>query len=793
MGNEKQSSPRRKTVQDETLVVKLIQQYFKYAGLVLLIWLVGYFNFSVSWLLLGLVVYVWKVKYLRHKEMRVQVAQETAKDERAAILARMDDLPSWVIFPDVERAEWMNKIIDQMWPYVGDYVVDYIKTSLEPSIKKSLPGSLQSFKFVKMDLGDIPPRIGGVKVYTGNVRRDEIVMDLEIVYSSDADFSVNVKGISAGLKDLSLRGTMRVVMKPLIGVMPLMGGVTVFFLNNPVIDFNLTSLANAFDIPGLNDLLHTIVSENVAAMMVLPNRIPVALAQNIDLSKLRYPLPHGVMRIYALGAKDLKKADIGLMGSGGKSDPYAVIRVGAQSFKTKVINNTVQPEWNQVFEAIVDEKNGQFLEVELRDEDPGNKDDYLGGVSLDITPVAEKKLVDSWLPLEDVKKGLVHLKLQWLHLVKDPLALDRQLEEERDDETLSSCMLFVNLDSARDLPRLKKSLAEPCPFVQINLGQIKQESTVKQNTNEPRWEENFRFFVHNPNFQDLDITVMDKKSNCNLGKLSVPIKSLLTATDMTLDQRFNLRESGSTSQIALRLCLRVLSSEVSSEMLDETEDLMTLPEATAQTQAERAAAGAGSSSKTPGTSVDAPKDGLVPADVPAVVEETIPAAASQGAMSSPDSDLRKRSPAASGLTEGEYGLGKIQITIRYSSPRQKLIVVIHKCLSLIACDSDHLSDPYVRIYLLPEKSSHNKRKTQVIKNNLNPVFDETFEFDVNPGDLPNRSMDIAVKNHKSLFSTSRTMMGQVYVNLAEFDTSKASTEWFDLLPEDGDKTGESEV
>lgn len=96
MGKEKPSSPRRKTIQDETLVVQLIQQYFKYAGLVLLIWLVGYFNFSVSWLLLGLVVYVWKVKYLKHKEMRVQMAQEAAKDERAAILARMDDLPSWV-------------------------------------------------------------------------------------------------------------------------------------------------------------------------------------------------------------------------------------------------------------------------------------------------------------------------------------------------------------------------------------------------------------------------------------------------------------------------------------------------------------------------------------------------------------------------------------------------------------------------------------------------------------------------------------------------------------------------
>ena len=42
---------------------------------------------------------------------------------------------------------------------------------------------------------------------------------------------------------------------------------------------------------------------------------------------------------------------------------------------------------------------------------------------------------------------------------------------------------------------------------------------------------------------------------------------------------------------------------------------------------------------------------------------------------------------------------------------------------LIACDSDQLADPYVKIYLLPDKSS--KKKTDVVKNNLNPIFDET--------------------------------------------------------------------
>lgn len=44
-------------------------------------------------------------------------------------------------------------------------------------------------------------------------------------------------------------------------------------------------------------------------------------------------------------AKHLMKKDIGMLGK-GKSDPYAVITVGAQEFKTKTINNTVDPKWD---------------------------------------------------------------------------------------------------------------------------------------------------------------------------------------------------------------------------------------------------------------------------------------------------------------------------------------------------------------------------------------------------------------------------------------------------------------
>lgn len=51
-------------------------------------------------------------------------------------------------------------------------------------------------------------------------------------------------------------------------------------------------------------------------------------------------------------AKDLMKKDIGVLGK-GKSDPYAVITVGAQQFKTQTIDNTVNPKWDYWCEVII--------------------------------------------------------------------------------------------------------------------------------------------------------------------------------------------------------------------------------------------------------------------------------------------------------------------------------------------------------------------------------------------------------------------------------------------------------
>lgn len=63
------------------------------------------------------------------------------------------------------------------------------------------------------------------------------------------------------------------------------------------------------------------VEDYVSQFMVLPNKIPVTLAANVQSAMLRNIMPQGVIRIQCVAARELKKADISVFGK-GKSDPY---------------------------------------------------------------------------------------------------------------------------------------------------------------------------------------------------------------------------------------------------------------------------------------------------------------------------------------------------------------------------------------------------------------------------------------------------------------------------------------
>jgi len=61
-----------------------------------------------------IILMVVREQWRRSHDAQREIAKAAARgDEREILLARLgENLPSWVTFPDVERAEWLNQVIE---------------------------------------------------------------------------------------------------------------------------------------------------------------------------------------------------------------------------------------------------------------------------------------------------------------------------------------------------------------------------------------------------------------------------------------------------------------------------------------------------------------------------------------------------------------------------------------------------------------------------------------------------------------------------------------------------------
>ncbi|KAK7170270.1 hypothetical protein R3I94_000487 [Phoxinus phoxinus] len=792
-------------------------QFAKTFVIIFPIYVLGYFEFSFSWLLIALTIFFFWKRNTKCKNTRLNRALSFFEQEAVKQELEATELPSWVHYPDVERVEWLNKTVKQMWPYVCQFVEKLFKGTIEPAIKEA-NAHLSTFSFTKVDLGDKPLRINGVKVYSENVDKRQIIMDLQISYVGNTEIDVDIKRYycRAGIKSIQLHGVLRVILEPLLGNMPLVGALSLFFLKKPLLDINWTGLTNILDIPGLNGFSDHMIQDIISTYMVLPNRITVPLIGEVELAQLRFPMPKGVLRIHFLEAHNLEVKDTYLGGLiKGKSDPYGMLLVSNQLFRSKTIKECLHPKWNEVYEALVYEHSGQHLEIELFDEDP-DKDDFLGSLMIDLSELHKEQKVDEWFDLEEVTTGKLHLRLEWLSLYPSDEKLDQVLGCIKANDNLSSALLVVYLDSASNLPSGKKVSIDPNPFVKLTVGKKMYTSKVRYKTSEPLWEEAFSFLINNPHTQELEIEVKDNKHKCSLGSVQLALGSLLKEADMTLNQQFPLQNSGPNSTLKLKMALRVLclekevtSSQPSSVRVRHTSQNNTYVSPQSQTATSTSNSTVIQPSHNPPCTPppDTPQgkrgsDGSpvrlaeVGRSVSSLVissshkhqthRDSTPSLASDISLPCATMELQQRlQQLQNGSGLRQYPLGEVQLTIRHSSQRNKLIVVVHACRNLIALTRDG-SDPYIRLYLLPDKSRSGRRKTSTLKKTLNPVYDHFFEFSVSVVELHRRILDVAVKNGGGLLSKHKVLLGKALVDLASEDISKGWTQWYQLT-EDGSK------
>ncbi|XP_022427576.1 extended synaptotagmin-1 isoform X2 [Delphinapterus leucas] len=656
------------------------------------VYLAGAIGLSVGFVLFGLALYLGWRRVREEKERSLRVARQLLDDEERLTTKTLymshRELPAWVSFPDVEKAEWLNKIVAQVWPFLGQYMEKLLAETVAPAVRGSNP-HLQTFTFTRVELGEKhsslqPLRIVGVRVHPGQ-RKEQILLDLNISYVGDVQIDVEVKKYfcKAGVK--GMQGVLRVILEPLIGNLPIVGAVSMFFIRRPTLDINWTGMTNLLDIPGLSSLSDTMIMDSIAAFLVLPNRLLVPLVPDLqDAAQLRSPLPRGIIRIHLLAARGLSSKDKYVKGLiEGKSDPYALVRVGTQTFCSRVIDEELNPQWGETYEVMVHEVPGQEIEVEVFDKDP-DKDDFLGRMKLDVGKVLQAGVMDEWFPLQS-GQGQVHLRLEWLSLLPDAEKLEQVLQWNRgvssQPEPPSAAILVIYLDRAQDLP-LKKGNKEPNPMVQLSIQDVTQESKAVYNTNCPVWEEAFRFFLQDPRSQELDVQVKDDSRALTLGALTLPLARLLTAPELTLDQWFQLSSSGPNSRLYMKLVMRLLyldSSEVRFPAVPGTPGAWDLDDESPQT----------------GSSVDAPP---------------------RPSHTTPDSN---------------FGMENV------------LRIHVLEAQDLIAKDRflgglvKGKSDPYVKL-----KLGGRSFRSRVVREDLNPRWNEVFEVIVTS--IPGQELEVEV-------------------------------------------------
>ena len=128
-------------------------------------------------------------------------------------------------------------------------------------------------------------------------------------------------------------------------------------------------------------------------------------------------------------------------------------------------------------------------------------------------------------------------------------------------------------------------------------------------------------------------------------------------------------------------------------------------------------------------------------------------------------------------------LGYLKLKLQYKPETAVLTVVVREAKDLMPANAARSADPYVKVYILPDKKKVTKRKTAVVKNSLAPNFkDETFTYELKANDDA-KTLQVSLWDQTS--GLRSTLMGVVQVKVATVMEEGTMAQWFQIFNEEG--------
>ncbi|XP_019052441.1 PREDICTED: synaptotagmin-5-like isoform X2 [Nelumbo nucifera] len=465
------------------------------------------FGITLGILLIVTLVRFENTRSKRRSELATTIAafsKMTVADSRKILPAEY--YPPWVVFSQRQKLTWLNLQLKKIWPYVNEEFI-------------------WNWFIVR---GTECCRISIIED-----RSDGITMELELQWDGNPSIILDIKtllgvALPVQVKNVGFTGVFRLIFKPLVDQFPCFGAVSYSLMEKKNLDFTLKVIGGDIStIPGLYDAIEGTIRDAVEDSLTWPVRkvIPILPGDYSDL-ELK---PVGTLEVKLVQAKELTNKDII-----GKSDPYAVlyIRPLCDRMKTsKIINNQLNPIWNEHFEFIVEDASTQRLVIKIFDDEGIQASEFIGCAQVPIKSLEPGKVKDVWLKLvkdlevqrDNKNRGQVHLELLYCPFGMEngfvnPFApqvsmtsLEKVFKVEADGtevgdiakaasqkrrEVIVRGVLSVTVISAEDLPTVDLiGKADPYVVLLMKKTETKNRTRVVNNSLNPVWNQTFDFVV----------------------------------------------------------------------------------------------------------------------------------------------------------------------------------------------------------------------------------------------------------------------------------------------------------
>ena len=522
------------------------------------IYFMSYMGFGYGWIL-----FLGSIYHMTHHKDNKSDHKLVTSDDGLIFqnsIKGLTCMPSWITYPDFDKVNWINSIIQQLWPYINGFATSFMKNKIEPKIQDTLERKqlkeLADFQIEEVELGQSPLRVEGIKVYDTRNNTETInnviVADCDVVYKGESKITFSVQGLLAEISNIKFHGMIRIQLQPLINEIPFIGGVEVFFLEKPLLEYDMGGIGNLVDLPGISPLVRSLVDDAISSKFVWPNRMRVTLSKNATSMPL---VPSGALRFTLIEARNLIIQDR-YFGGSGKSDPYAIISCGERkvSFKDQYVAECLNPTWNYEVTFAIENPEGHKINIEVYDFDKMANDDFLGTVELSVEDTIKDKTFDKWLKLEGVDSGEVHAICEW--------KIAKPASELLDAGSKNLYLVSVFVHECKNLAggNSDASMLYPSCLIEFisSSANIEFNTNSKNKTENPRFRQGQIFICNEPQTNELQFSVFNtmKKNKISFGNLTIPIRKLASSPNQELMNYVSPLEGGhENAKIVLSLKL----------------------------------------------------------------------------------------------------------------------------------------------------------------------------------------------------------------------------------------------